>query len=669
MRCELFQYKREGGCQLKNTLIIKMLGICTGILLISSLYFYQLPQKIGLGNGPSFVFVQALLCIFISFIIQKENESQSTQTLIEKLIQLNYLTSVDSNKPMTKTDRSLNQLMGNFRKLIADIYGVARTVESNGIMLNQDVQVIEASSKDVVKAVDEVAQGNSHVANLIEEITINTTETNHFIQNINHDVNEMKLKTNDTVTLIRKGKQAMDYQRQTVESNVKNFQIITEVVHNLENVAGEINSIVNTISGISDQTNLLALNAAIEAARAGEAGKGFAVVADEIRKLASNTGQSTDQVKSLIDRVKQGVEGIVHVVSEARNAISEQAQTIKDTDEAFNTISNAVVTIDYQIAQILDKTKQLSTASEGIHKAIENIAAVSEETAAGAQEVTAVTQNQAATMAVMNERILDYSKKISVITKELDRFRFIKIAQTDYDEHVIQVEIFKQVVQKKLGLALEGIKVPSTEIFRSVAEEKVDATVAPWMPAEEVSFKKYASNLEDLGANLHGCKSGLVVPDYVTIDRIEDLKQYAANFENKIYSVQRATSLGTLLPKVIASYGLGFTIDYGDEMSVMDALERKIKKKEWVVITGWQPHWMFGTHSLKFLNDGKQIFLKDQYCATLGRKNLKQDLPEFYQILKDFKLDIHGINQALNNIYQGMTVEAAAQEYIEKHMK
>ncbi|AOT68645.1 glycine betaine ABC transporter substrate-binding protein [Geosporobacter ferrireducens] len=649
--------------------VIRVLESCMAIILINSIYFYQLPQKIGLGNGTSFILVQALLCSIVYFALWRETDSHHMETIADKLLQFDYSSVIECSKKMTRVDHSLNQLMKILRKLIADIYGVARTVESNGIALNQDVQAIEDSSRDIVKAVDEVAQGNSHVANLVEEININTTETGHFIHDINQDVNEIKHKTDNTIVLIQNGKAAMDFQRQTVENNVKNFQTISVVVHNLEMAAGEINSIVNTISGISEQTNLLALNAAIEAARAGEAGKGFAVVAEEIRKLANNTGDSTNQVKSLIDRVKQSVERIVDEVSMANNAVSEQAQSIKDTDEAFSTISNAVVTIDYQIAQILEKTKQLSIASEGIVKAIENIAAVSEETAAGAQEVTAVTQNQADTIAVMNERILDYTKKIGVISQELDRFRFIKIAQTEYDEHMIQVEIFKQIVKKKLGLALEGIKVPSADLFRSVAEGKVDATVAPWMPAEEASFRKHAKNLEDMGANLHGCKSGLVVPDYVPIDQIEDLRKNAAQFDNTIYSIQRTSSIGAVLPQIIAEYGLSFTIDYGDEKSMLDALERKIKEKEWVAITGWQPHWMFGTHKLKFLKDSKQILPKDQYCITLGRKGLKQEHPEFYKVLQDFKLDIDGINHALNDIYQGMQIEAAAKKYIENYMK
>ena len=52
-----------------------------------------------------------------------------------------------------------------------------------------------------------------------------------------------------------------------------------------------------------------------------------------------------------------------------------------------------------------------------------------------------------------------------------------------------------------------------------------DAMVSAWLPSTHIEYyNTYKNDLVDLGKNLHGTKNGLVVPEYVDIDSIEDLK-------------------------------------------------------------------------------------------------------------------------------------------------
>ena len=136
--------------------------------------------------------------------------------------------------------------------------------------------------------------------------------------------------------------------KQTLDEILSISEFVKDTSNHMAELSSQVKSIdsfVSVIKEISEQTNLLALNAAIEAARAGEAGRGFAVVADEIRKLAEQSNDFTNDIKTIIDELRQKSTGAVEAMVEAKGIVNKQNISVKSTEEKFEMIAQAIETV------------------------------------------------------------------------------------------------------------------------------------------------------------------------------------------------------------------------------------------------------------------------------------------------------------------------------------
>lgn len=93
-----------------------------------------------------------------------------------------------------------------------------------------------------------------------------------------------------------------------------------------------------------------------------------------------------------------------------------------------------------------------------------------------------------------------------------------------WDSEIASTNVIGNVLTD-MGYKVTLRQVEAGPMWTGVADGSLDASVAAWLPSTHADYyKKYKGKFQDLGENLAGTKLGLVVPAYMDINSIEDLK-------------------------------------------------------------------------------------------------------------------------------------------------
>ncbi len=215
----------------------------------------------------------------------------------------------------------------------------------------------------------------------------------------------------------------------------------------------------------------------------------------------------------------------------------------------------------------------------------------------------------------------------------------ITLAYVEWSSEVASTNVVKAVLQEKLGYTVDMKAVTAPAMWQAVATGDADALVAAWLPTTHGSYlKKVEKDVDVLGKNLIGTRIGLVVPEYVTISSVAELEANAEKFNKEIVGIDPGAGLMSATEKAMKVYGIrSMKLVAGSGATMTAALSSACKNKEWIVVTGWTPHWKFARMQLKYLKDPKNVFGREEYISTIARKGLEKDYPDVYAFLKKFR--------------------------------
>lgn len=248
--------------------------------------------------------------------------------------------------------------------------------------------------------------------------------------------------------------------------------------------------------------------------------------------------------------------------------------------------------------------------------------------------------------------------------------KVVNFGYVNWAEGVAMTNIVKVILEDKLDYEVNMTMADAGVVFTSLADGDVDMFIEGWLPVTHKDYmEKYGDKLLKLGANYEGARIGTVVPKYVDINSLEELKGSEDKFDGKIIGIDAGAGVMQATEKAIQEYDLDMNLLTGSEPVMTASISDAIDNKEWIAVTGWTPHWKFNKWDLKFLDDPKKVYGEEETLFTIARGDIMEDenLKEAVEFIEKFKMNDEQLSGLMTDFEEGDDEKETAKKWVAEH--
>jgi glycine betaine/proline transport system substrate-binding protein len=223
----------------------------------------------------------------------------------------------------------------------------------------------------------------------------------------------------------------------------------------------------------------------------------------------------------------------------------------------------------------------------------------------------------------------------------------IRIGWTAWSDAEAVTNIAREVLEKRLGYKVELVMTDIGLQYAGVARGNLDVMLMAWLPTTHKAYwDKVSGDVVDLAVLYDHARLGWAVPQYVPeseVSSIADLNkpEVRTRLHGLIQGIDPGAGLMRASERALADYALtGYRLLSASDAGMIVALDRAIKRNEWIVVTTWSPHWMFARYPVRYLADPKGSLGGAEAIHAVARKGFENDFPPAAAFLRRFKFTI-----------------------------
>lgn len=223
----------------------------------------------------------------------------------------------------------------------------------------------------------------------------------------------------------------------------------------------------------------------------------------------------------------------------------------------------------------------------------------------------------------------------------------VRFGYVEWPEAVVKTAVVASVLEA-LGYETSSQSLSVPLVLKGVSTGDLDVFVETWWPSMASMVTPYLDDgsLTVSARNLEGTLYRAAVPTYVYEAGITSLADLAANaerFGGSYYGIEPGNDGNEIMRRAIEAdaYGLsGWTLVESSEQGMLAAVERAVRQEEWIVFSGWRPHWMNNAFEMSYLDDPENIWGGEGYVATVANTEYLERNPNLARFFSQVRMTL-----------------------------
>lgn len=244
----------------------------------------------------------------------------------------------------------------------------------------------------------------------------------------------------------------------------------------------------------------------------------------------------------------------------------------------------------------------------------------------------------------------------------------IDMGQINWAENIAVTNMWK-VILAEHGYDVEFHVLDIGTTMEALANDELDIGMEIWLPIQDASYLENYQDKVDFSEETwyDNAKVGLVVPDYVDIDSVDELNDHVDLFEGEIVGFDPGAGTMEVTEDLLDVYDLNYELLPSSEPAMITEIKEAIKNEEPIVSPLWSPHRIFSEVDLKYLDDPEEVYGGVEKIHHATRHGFTEDFPEVDEWFKNWKMDDDDIGSLMSYVAEAEEPIDGATKWVEEN--